>query len=85
MLYGIILVKSVQIYDKLKQTVAINNVYNQIIKDEGEKMREMFKNEDEVQDLITRKIMEQNRFISDEEHLTEGHKLTPNHRKSTQM
>ena len=85
LLYGIILVKMTTIYDKMKQIVAINSVYEQIVKDEGASMRARFKDESMVQDVLTRRILEQKQFIEDEEELEKGAKLTPAYRKSTQM
>ena len=73
------------IYDKMKQIVAINSVYEQIVKDEGASMRARFKDESMVQDVLTRRILEQKQFIEDEEELEKGAKLTPAYRKSIQM
>ena len=60
LIYGIILVKITAIYDKIKAIVAINNVYYQMIKDERKNMKTFFKDENMIQDLITKKILEQN-------------------------
>ena len=48
LIYGIILVKMTTIYDKMRQIVAINNVYEQIVKDERDSMRARFKDESMV-------------------------------------
>ncbi len=61
--------KTVTIYDKLKQVVAINNIYGQIVTDEKESMRFYFKDESMVQDLITRTRLEANKFNDDENDL----------------
>lgn len=58
LIYGIILVKMTSIYDKMRQIVAINNVYEQIVKDERDGMRARFKDESMVQDVLTRRILE---------------------------
>jgi hypothetical protein len=66
----------------MRQIVAINSVYEQIIKDEGVVMRAKFKDEQMVQDVLTRRILEQKQFIEDEEELEKGAKITPAYRKS---
>ena len=53
----------------MKQVVAINNIYGQIITDERESMRFYFKDESMVQDLITRTRLEANKFNDDENDL----------------
>ncbi len=68
-LYGIIILKCTTIYDKMKQIVAINNIYGQIIRDEKESMRFYFKDEGMVQDLIARSILEASKFNDDENDL----------------
>ncbi|TNV78233.1 hypothetical protein FGO68_gene14802 [Halteria grandinella] len=85
LIYGIILVKITTIYDKMRQIVAINNVYEQIVKDERESMRARFKDEGMVQDVLTRRILEQKQFVEDEEELERGAKVTPAYRKSIQL
>lgn len=85
MLYGIILVKMASIYDKLKQVVAINNIYSQLIQDEKKNMKSYFKDQDMMQDIITKRILEQNKFIEDEAELSEGIKYTPSYRGSASM
>lgn len=45
-------------------------------------MRARFKDESVVQDVLTRRILEQNRFIEDENELEKGAKMTPAYRKS---
>lgn len=42
----------------MRQIVAINNVYEQIVKDERDSMRARFKDEGMVQDVLTRRILE---------------------------
>ena len=78
MIYGIILVKITAIYDKIKSIVAINNVYYQMIRDERLNMKTIFKDENMMQDMITKKILDSNKYIDDEEELNKGSK-----RKST--
>lgn len=71
MIYAIIAVKITTIYDKIRQLVAINNIYGQIVLEQRENFREAFKNEksdngsgvsDEelMQDLLTRRILSVN-------------------------
>ena len=81
LLYGIILVKLTTIYDKLRQVVAINSVYEQIVRDERDAMKNKFHNEAMVQDVLTRRIIEQNKFIEDENELEKGASHTPAYRK----
>lgn len=73
----------VSIYDKFKQVVAINNVYTQIIEDERKNLKNHFRDEEMIQDMITRKMLEENKFFEDEENLTKGIKYSPDYRKST--
>ena len=82
LLYGLILVKSAMIYDKLRQVVAINSVYEQIVRDEGKVMREQFRDEAVVQDVLTRRLLEARQFVEDEEELERGARNTPAYRKS---
>ncbi len=58
LLYGIILVKCTTIYDKMRQIVALNAVYDQILRDERSALRARFKDESALQDELTRRIME---------------------------
>ena len=77
--------KFTTIYDKLRQIVAINAVYDQLIRDERDPLRARFKDESQLQDVLTRRIMEQKEFIEDEDELEKGAKMTPAYRKSIQM
>ena len=77
--------KFTTIYDKLRQIVAINSVYDQLIRDERVSLRSRFKDEQQLQDELTRRIIEQKEFIEDEEELEKGAKLTPAYRKSIQL
>jgi hypothetical protein len=45
-LYGIILIKATAIYDKLRQIVAINSVYYQMILDERKNLKFIFTDKD---------------------------------------
>ena len=71
------------IYDKLKAIVAINHVYYQIIKDERQNLKGVFRDENMIQDLLTKKIMEQNKYIDDEDELEKGLSQTPAFKKAT--
>eukprot|EP00347_Sterkiella_histriomuscorum_P004110 403361714 len=82
LLYGIILVKAYSIYDKFKQVVAINNVKVQLIEDSRKNMKNVFQSEEMIQDLITRKILEENKLIDDEEILTKGIMYKPEFQKT---
>ncbi|CDW79420.1 UNKNOWN [Stylonychia lemnae] len=82
LIYGVIAVKAYTIYDKMKQIVAISNVYDQILEDERRNFRNQFKNQDMVQDLITRRILMENQFNDDENDLQQGVKYNPDYRKS---
>jgi hypothetical protein len=57
-LYGILLVKFSAIYDKLKQIVAINKVYKQMVIDERKNVKMFFKDESRMQDMLTMKLLE---------------------------
>ena len=72
-IYALIAVKITTIYDKIKQLVAINNIYAQIIREQRDNFKDVFKhsenndgdafkatNEDLMQDLLTRKILQIN-------------------------
>ena len=48
-------------------------------------MRARFKDEAALQDVLTRRIIEQKEFVEDEEELEKGAKLTPAYRKSIQL
>ena len=45
MIYAIIAVKMTTIYDKIKQLVAINNIYAQIVQEQRENFRQVFKHD----------------------------------------
>ncbi len=66
----------------MRQIVAINAVYDQIVRDERDTMRAKYKDEAVLQDVLTRRIFEQKEFIEDEEELEKGAKHTPAYRKS---
>ena len=59
LLYGIILVKMTTIYDKLRQLVAIKQVYYQMVRDERKKLMHLQIDANMMQDLITKKILEE--------------------------
>lgn len=61
----------------MKQVVAINNIYQQIIRDERSNMKDYIKDENMIQDILTRRILEQNKFNDDEEVLERGAKSSP--------
>ena len=69
----------------MRQIVAINAVYDQIVRDERDTMRAKYKDEAVLQDVLTRRIFEQKEFIEDEEELEKGAKVTPAYRKSIQL
>ena len=61
-LYGIILCKSVLIYDKLKQLVALNQTHASLMKDQSVNLKKYFASESELQDLLTKRILESRDF-----------------------
>lgn len=77
MIYGIILVKLASIYDKLKQIVAINSVRQQLVESQRKSMNSMFASEEMIQDLITRKVLEENKLIEDEDVFLASIKFKP--------
>ena len=58
-LFGVIMLKSVSIYDKMKQLVAINQMNVAIIASNSIRLREHFDSEEELQDLMTKRMFEQ--------------------------
>ena len=70
-IYAIIAVKLTTMYDKIKQLVSINNIYNQIVLEQRNNFRSAFNlssmsdniegltvtNEEMMQDLLTRKML----------------------------
>ena len=58
LLFGIILLKSVSIYGKMKQMVAINAMSSAIMTQQGARLRQFFDSEEELQDLITKRLLE---------------------------
>ena len=57
-LFGVIMLKSVSIYDKMKQLVAINQMNVAIIASNSQRLREHFDSEEELQDLMTKRMFE---------------------------
>ena len=57
-LYTICLVKLVTIYDKMKGIVALNTMKASIMRNQSKELQAYFKNEEELQDLITKRILE---------------------------
>ena len=57
-LFGVITLKSVSIYDKMKQLVAINQMSVAIITSNSKELRKHFDSEEELQDLITKRMFE---------------------------
>lgn len=87
MLYAIIAVKFGTIFDKLKTLVAVNNIYTQIIHEQRENFRLAFKvgdsignsasDEELIQDLLTRRILQVNSLDSDDSDLTSNKIVKP--------
>ena len=61
-LFGIILLKSVSIYDKMKQMVAINAMSTTIMTQQCSHLYQFFDSEEELQDLITKRLLEQKHY-----------------------
>ena len=66
-LFGIILLKSVSIYDKMKQMVAINAMSTSIMTQQCSHLYQFFDSEEELQDLITKRLLEQKHYQDDED------------------
>ena len=58
-LFGVIILKSVSIYDKMKQLVAINQMSAAMIASKADALRQHFDSEEELQDLLTKRMLEQ--------------------------
>ena len=65
-LYGVIMLKSMSIYDKMKQLVAINQMSTAIVKQQSQTLREHFDSEEELSDLMTKRMLE-NQMVNDVE------------------
>ena len=70
-LYGVIILKSVSIYDKMKQLVAINQMHAAIIQSKSESLRRHFSSEEELQDMLTKRLLEASMINDDENDLGE--------------
>ena len=65
------MLKSVSVYDKMKQLVAINQMSASIIAQKSESLRQHFDSEEELQDLMTKRILEQSLVNDDDADLGE--------------
>ena len=65
-LFGIITVKSVMIYDKFKHIVAVNQMQQQIITHQSSTLRKHFNDEAEMQDVLTKRILQSREMSEDE-------------------
>ena len=70
-LFGVIILKSVSIYDKMKQLVAINQTSAAMIASKAHTLRQHFDSEEELQDLLTKRMLEQQIVNDDEDDLGE--------------
>ena len=57
-LYGVIMLKTLSIYDKIKQVVAINQMQAAILAAKTAHLRQYFDSEEELQDLMTKRMIE---------------------------
>lgn len=57
-LFGVIMLKSVSIYDKVKQLVAINQMNVAIVTSKSKQLRQYFDSEEELADLMTKRMIE---------------------------
>ena len=74
-LFGVIILKSVSIYDKMKQLVAINQMSAAMIASKAQTLRQHFDSEEELQDLLTKRMLEQQIVNDDENDLGEDDAL----------
>ena len=75
-LFGIISVKAVMCYDKLKQLVALNQTYASLMSEQSMNLSKHFKSEAELQDLLTKRILEQRAFSDNEDEFGDENKYT---------
>ena len=68
-LYGVIILKSVSIYDKLKQLVAINQMQAAIVASKSTDLRRHFESEEELQDMLTKRMLDSMNLNDNEEDL----------------
>lgn len=71
LLYGVIMLKTVSVYDKMKQLVAINQMQAAIITSKSTALRRHFDSEEELQDLMTKRMLESQMINDDEADLGE--------------
>jgi len=68
-LFGIIMIKTFSIYDKMQQLVAINQMSSSIVKQQSHTLRQHFETEEELQDLLTKRMLESSMVNDDDEDL----------------
>ena len=71
LLFGVIMLKSVSIYDKMKQLVAINQMQAAIIASKSQTLKKHFESEEELQDLLTKRMLEATMVNDDDDDLGE--------------
>ena len=65
-LFGVIMLKSMSIYDKMQQLVAINQMSVAMITQQSATLRKHFDSEEELQDLLTKRMLEA-QYVNDDE------------------
>ena len=58
LLFGVIMIKSVSVYDKMKQLVTINQMNVAIVTSRSKQLSKHFDSEEELADLMTKRMIE---------------------------
>mmetsp|Transcript_7238 Transcript_7238/g.8371 ORF Transcript_7238/g.8371 Transcript_7238/m.8371 type:complete len:143 (-) Transcript_7238:91-519(-) len=82
-LFGVIILKSVSIYDKMKQLVAINQMQAAIVALKSQDLRSHFESEEELQDMLTKRMLDFKTLNDDDDDL--GDEDDPNKYQSSAM
>ena len=69
LLMGVCLYKTLSIYDKSKQLVAINQMNHTMTIRKGKQLGKYFSNEEEFFDLVTKRMIEEKDYSDDEDDL----------------